>query len=254
MSVEQSKLQFKVPREVVNMGVEKIKEYINNSSKCIDKGLQVKSLDYLKSSKDLVYDVVIVGVTLQDKTNSKYKPKVYFAAPLFSEQDRLYNKHVYDLLLEEMEERGLEADIYLPQNNEDINDKNSYASAVDILKADFDKLSESDIFVALLDGEDSGVAFEAGVAYTLGMPMIGMWTDVRQQGGDNEDKIKALTKIGENQFAYINLMLSGAFLEDDSSRLPDWTPFNNKLVNNTIALVHYVLEAIEEVKEHKKLS
>ena len=39
--------------------------------------------------------------------------------------------------------------------------------------------------IALLDGLtiDAGVASEIGVAYAKGIPVIGLYTDTRQQGG-----------------------------------------------------------------------
>lgn len=139
--------------------------------------------------------------------------KIYFAAPLFSEADKMFNAHVYSRLREVLDMwGGYDIEIYFPQDNKSINDKNAYASAQDITNADYNELSESDIFIALLDGEDSGVALEAGIAYERGIPMFGLWTDARQLGGDNQQKLDAIKNIGQNQFMYINLMLSGLFL------------------------------------------
>lgn len=142
------------------------------------------------------------------------KVKIYFAAPLFSEADRMFNLFVYNKMNEALSAKGIKdkVETYIPQLNEAINDKNSYASAEDIVMADGKELESSDIFIALLDNEDSGVALEAGMAFATQKPMIGLWTDSRQLGGDNEKKLSAVKEIGQNQFAYINLMLSGLFL------------------------------------------
>ena len=44
--------------------------------------------------------------------------------------------------------------------------------------------------IALLDGLtiDAGVASEIGVAYAKGIPVIGLYTDTRQQGGAHPKK------------------------------------------------------------------
>ena len=72
-------------------------------------------------------------------------------------------------------------------------------------------MAESDILIALLDGVsiDAGVASEVGIAYQAGTPILGLFTDSRQQGANNPDKIKALSQVGESQFAYINLFTVG---------------------------------------------
>lgn len=149
----------------------------------------------------------------KEKEDNK-KLKVYFASPLFTLQDQMFNLNVYEQILGRIKGLGLEdkVEIYLPQLNEAINDKDAYASAEDILEADCEELRASDLMLGLLDGEDSGVALEAGIAHERGIPMLGLWTDSRQQGGTNQRKLDAVKDIGQNQFMYINLMLSGAFL------------------------------------------
>ena len=50
--------------------------------------------------------------------------KIYLAAPIFSESDRLYN----DLLVSKIEEAIPGVDIYVPQRNKAINDKTKFSN------------------------------------------------------------------------------------------------------------------------------
>lgn len=133
--------------------------------------------------------------------------KIYFAAPLFSEAEVLYNDHV----AKQIRAAHPDIDIFLPQEQGDINDKESYADSKMIAKLDTDALLESDILIALLDGIniDAGVASEIGVAYQAGIPIVGLYTDSRQQGATNQQKLDALQDLAESQFSYINLYTIG---------------------------------------------
>ena len=134
--------------------------------------------------------------------------KVYYASGLFSEADRDFNAKVAKQIRQSV--KGI--DIYLPQENMSINDKSKYADSKMIAKADFENLDNSDLIIVNLDGLETGQGrcLEMGYAYAKGIPIIGLWTDNRQQGADVKEKIEALKEIGESQFAYINLMLVGA--------------------------------------------
>lgn len=145
-------------------------------------------------------------ITKMTKTN------IYFAAPLFSEPDRDYNMKVVGKIREAYGDR---VEIYNPMENDAINDKTAYASSQQIASADYAELNKADIVIALTDGAstDVGVALEVGIAYEKGLKIIGLYTDVRQQGADNQQKVDALSIIGENQFSYVNLMLTGVIKE-----------------------------------------
>ena len=146
--------------------------------------------------------------------------KIYFASPLFSNMELRYNAWVVEMIRKEF----TELDVYLPQEQGDINDKSQYASSLMIAKADTDALLESDLLVAVLDGLviDPGVASEIGVAYQAGIPILGLYTDSRQQGAEVPEKITALSDIAESQFSYVNLYttglikLNGAILSNES--------------------------------------
>lgn len=133
--------------------------------------------------------------------------KGYLANRLFSNSDVMFNNYLSTLLRENIE--GLE--LYVPQEEDSINDKSNYASAEMIAETDTQKLLDSDVLIAVIDGDtiDAGVASEIGVFYTTGKPIIGLYSDIRQFGYTNEDKVKSLQEIGENQFHYVNLYVTG---------------------------------------------
>lgn len=159
--------------------------------------------------------------------------QIYFGAPLFSQADREFNEKIVKQIRGALAVDNPDVSIYFPQENGDINDKNSYASSKDIYLADVEQLNKSAFMIALLDGEtiDSGLACEIGIATSRNIPVIGLYTDVRQKGFDNEEKVSALSEIGENQFMYKNLFVVGAIKS------------LGEIVDNVEDLVDIVLEA-----------
>lgn len=133
--------------------------------------------------------------------------KIYFASPLFSMSEQSFNEQVVEYIRENIP--GVE--VYLPQENDSINDKSGYADSEMIANGDNKYLEEADILVAVLDGQtvDVGVAAEVGYFYSMNKPIIGLYTDSRQGTYGNQHKIDALDKIAESQFSYINLYLVG---------------------------------------------
>ena len=133
--------------------------------------------------------------------------KIYFASPLFSEMEKSYNEK----LVLSIRETYSEIDVYVPQEQGEINDKNAYADSMAIAKYDTEALLASQLMVAVLDGStiDVGVATEIGVAYQAGIPIIGLYTDSRQQGATNPQKLAALQEVAESQFSYVNLYTVG---------------------------------------------
>lgn len=136
--------------------------------------------------------------------------KVYFANSLFNDSDLMYNEKVVGEIREAFDG---DIDVYNPMENDAINDKTQYADSLTIVKADYEELEDSDVLVAVIDSDDSGVALEIGMFYMMNKPIIGIYTDTRRVAYGNEKKKEALDTIGENQVAYINLMLSGAIKE-----------------------------------------
>lgn len=154
--------------------------------------------------------------------------KLYFAAPLFTEMELAFNAKLAQTIREALPD----LEIFLPQEQGEINDKNAYADSTMIAKLDTEAVLSSDVLLAVLDGQviDPGVASEIGVAYQAGIPIVGLYTDSRQLGGTNQQKIDALQEIAESQFGYVNLYTVGLI------------KLNGKIVNNSAA----VPEAIEQ--------
>ena len=136
--------------------------------------------------------------------------KVYFANSLFNDSDLMYNEKVVGEIREAFDG---DIDVYNPMENDAINDKTQYADSLTIVKADYEELEDSDVLVAVIDSDDSGVALEIGMFYMMNKPIIGIYTDTRRVAYGNEQKKDAVDVLGENQIAYTNLMVIGAIKE-----------------------------------------
>lgn len=137
----------------------------------------------------------------------KSLPKVYLATNFFSEAMFLYT----DQIASEIRE-AVNVDLYVPQENADINDKSKndvVITAKAIAEADSKHLYESNVLIACLDGVeiDAGVASEIGYFSALidsegrhsSLPklrtIIGIYSDIRKDGtGDNRFYINLYTK------------------------------------------------------------
>lgn len=134
--------------------------------------------------------------------------KGYLANGLFSIGDRHVNKLIAKTVRKEIKHINL----YVPQENDAINDKDAFADSMMIAEADYNELMASDFLIAVIDGVeiDSGVAAEIGAFYTTGRPIFALYSDIRQQGRDHQKKIDKLIEDGtENQFMYRNLFVIG---------------------------------------------
>ncbi|AXY26447.1 nucleoside 2-deoxyribosyltransferase [Suicoccus acidiformans] len=153
--------------------------------------------------------------------------QIYFAAPLFSDAERHYNQAVVNQLRQTLKD----VEIFLPQEDDSINDKDSFADSKKIALADTEQVLSSQLLIAVLDGLviDPGVASEIGVAYQAGIPIIGLYTDARTNAGaTNPEKLAILQEIAESQFSYINLYTVGLI----------------KLNGEVVASIDALLEAI----------
>lgn len=161
-----------------------------------------------------------------------YEMKAYLANGLFSIGDRYVN----EVIARELRAAIPQIDLYVPQENDAINDKNTYADSLAIAEADLNSLKESDVLIAVIDGVeiDSGVAAEIGAFSMLNRPIVALFSDVRQQGRTNSKKIDALIADGtENQFIYRNLFVVGLIKQ-------------NGVIASTIE------EVVEQVKKVRK--
>lgn len=139
--------------------------------------------------------------------------KIYLGAPLFNEMEQDFNHKLASIIRDEF---GDQVELYVPQENEALNDKSGYAGSVDIYQGDTDKLKETDILIAVLDGQTVDVGLATEIGYFARMAeedsnkrLFGLYTDIRQ-GHVTGKKVKALNRIGESVFSYVNLYTIGA--------------------------------------------
>ncbi len=155
--------------------------------------------------------------------------KIYFASPLFDDAVRDWNVKVVEAI-----RKMYDVDIYLPQENAEINDKgNSEAevTSVDIFNLDTDKLAQSDILIANLDGGleiDSGVACEIGYFASLcennpEKVIIGLISDVRWKATNGG--------MEEQHGVYKNLYVIGAIKKYGKLIENDYTDYKTKILN-----------------------
>lgn len=110
---------------------------------------------------------------------------------MFSAADRAFNTVCADHL------RGAGVTIFLPQES-DVNEPSIDPTAGSIFVSDTFELLNSDAIVAVLDQEsiDAGVACEIGVAFAAGLPVLGLYTDIRQHRSDVGRMYKNLYVLG----------------------------------------------------------
>jgi nucleoside 2-deoxyribosyltransferase/predicted secreted protein len=113
--------------------------------------------------------------------------RVYLAAPLFSEAERIFNSSIARLLRTNL------FDVHLPQEAGDDSDTRDIREQERLFSLNRTALENSDLIVAVIDGADadSGTAWEMGYAFAQGKPVIALRTDFR--------------RVGHHE--YVNLML-----------------------------------------------
>jgi nucleoside 2-deoxyribosyltransferase len=103
--------------------------------------------------------------------------RIYWAAPLFSQVQRAWNR----AMASRLEAAAPGVAVVLPQDFRPagrFNDVRCYGA---IFQRCLEEIRRCDAMVAVLDGADvdAGVAFEMGVAHALGRPIVGVRTDFR---------------------------------------------------------------------------
>jgi nucleoside 2-deoxyribosyltransferase len=119
--------------------------------------------------------------------------KIYFAAPLFTQAEREWNRRIAALLTEAgyhvLLPQALAQELITP--GQPIPGQKLFDEAIG-------RIDEADVVIAVLDGADvdSGTSFECGYAWARHKPLLGIRSDLRL-GGDDFDRA-------------VNLMLSFA--------------------------------------------
>ena len=120
--------------------------------------------------------------------------RIYLSAPLFSQAERRWNRG----LAAELEKRIAGAEVILPQDLKPGGAYNSRTFFRHLFQGCVEGVRSADVVVAVLDGPDvdSGTAFEVGIAWERGIPVVGVRTDFR-----------------ESQDRGVNLVIAGACTE-----------------------------------------
>lgn len=134
--------------------------------------------------------------------------RIYLAAPLFSEAQKIYNAGLAGLLASRY------YSVHLPQNFEDTAESRSKKREELIYRWNLAALKNSDIVVAVIDGSDvdSGTALEMGYATALGKRVIAIRTDFRRYS-DNELvnlMLETETEVAGNSEELLSLLLRGS--------------------------------------------
>ncbi len=103
--------------------------------------------------------------------------RIYFAASLFTQIERKWNR----MMAEALQRLMPDLDIVMPQDFKTAgkyNDERHYGA---LFRMCVDGVDSSDAVLAILDGTDvdSGVSWEMGYAYARGKPVVGVRTDFR---------------------------------------------------------------------------
>ncbi len=149
------------------------------------------------------------------------KIKVYLAGSMFCEGDRMYNTYLAEQLRARL---GDKIDLYVPQENTNINDKTKCADSSAIFWGDYERLQSTDILIARIDGDvpPSGTSAEIGIMSqriqelksfgSFMLPtIIGLCTDSRNPKRTYLDAKNELMRINdyESQYCYFNLFTIG---------------------------------------------
>jgi len=104
--------------------------------------------------------------------------RVYLAAPLFSEAERMFNVSLARILKDNL------FDVHLPQDGGDDSHTRDSREQERLFRANIAALENADFVVAIIDGADadSGTAWEMGYAFARGVPVIALRTDFRKIG------------------------------------------------------------------------
>jgi nucleoside 2-deoxyribosyltransferase len=115
--------------------------------------------------------------------------RIYFAAPLFTQAEWLWNQRLA------IELTKLNFEIILPQKRaEPMLFGTEEFNPLTLFDDNVAGIDASDLVLAVFDqaDPDSGTCWECGYAYKSGKPIIGVRTDLRRIGDDSESSINLM--------------------------------------------------------------
>jgi nucleoside 2-deoxyribosyltransferase len=114
---------------------------------------------------------------------------IYFAGPLFSQAERIWNSN----LIRELNVLIPNAKIVLPQVETRRFFTEHGVNFKGIVRACIDGIDSADVILAVLDGSDadSGTCWECGYAFAKGKRVIGLRTDLR---GSEDEGLNAMLR------------------------------------------------------------
>lgn len=134
--------------------------------------------------------------------------KAYLANGLSTLGDILVN----ELIASKIREAFPGIELHVPQEDKAFSDNNDFADSMMISNGDDCHLDKAEFLIAVIDGVEinSEVSCKIGSFAKSGKPVFALFTDTRQFGVNNQDKIDAFIEDPiENQFIYRNLYTIG---------------------------------------------
>ncbi len=105
--------------------------------------------------------------------------RIYLAGPFFNLSELRFTEYVANEIKARFSDRMT---VFVPHQDTGVilTPRSTPAERRDVFQGDIDAMNAADIYVLLLDNEDSGTCFEMGYGYARGLPMVALWSDVRK--------------------------------------------------------------------------
>ena len=104
----------------------------------------------------------------------------YLAGPFFNRSELEFTEALGNAIRQRF---GHQLHLYMPHLDSgmilmpDSSDQDRYL----VFRHDIDAMDAADLFIIILDNEDSGTCFEMGYAYAKSRQILALWTDVRRK-------------------------------------------------------------------------
>jgi nucleoside 2-deoxyribosyltransferase len=105
--------------------------------------------------------------------------RIYLAGPFFNQSELRFTEYVAAEIKARFAGRMT---VFVPHQDSGImlTPQSTQEMRRKVFQMDIDAMNAADIYVLLLDNEDSGTCFEMGFGYARGIPMVALWSDVRK--------------------------------------------------------------------------